>query len=211
MKRLVLILGKLWSYLYPRKLKDKWNAAKTYFFTGYSMRQYKSFGTNSFLGRHSTYIGEQYISIGNNTIIGDYGRLTATDYYIHSNSHYTPIIEIGNGCSIGEQSHITSINKIIIGNGVLTGPRVLITDNAHGDSDYATLQRPPLQRELYSKGGVSIGDNVWIGEGAMIIGNVNIGEGVIIAANSVVTNDIPAYCLVAGCPAKIIKQTHAKP
>jgi acetyltransferase-like isoleucine patch superfamily enzyme len=60
-------------------------------------------------------------------------------------------------------------------------------------------------RPLISKGEVVIGDNVWIGEGAMILPNVHIGEHAIIAANSVVTKDIPAYSIAAGVPAKIIK------
>jgi acetyltransferase-like isoleucine patch superfamily enzyme len=63
----------------------------------------------------------------------------------------------------------------------------------------------PMMRPLISKGKVIIGDNVWIGEGAMILPNVHIGEGAIIAANSVVTKDIPAYSIAVGIPAKIIK------
>lgn len=51
-----------------------------------------------------------------------------------------------------------------------------------------------------------IGNNVWIGDKATILPNVSIGNGAIIAANSVVTKDVPEYCIVAGNPAKIIKQ-----
>ena len=63
----------------------------------------------------------------------------------------------------------------------------------------------PNSRPLYSKGPVIIDDNVWIGEGAMIMPGVHVGNGAIIAANSVVTKDIPAYSVAAGIPAKIIK------
>ena len=51
-----------------------------------------------------------------------------------------------------------------------------------------------------------IEDNVWIGEKASIMPGVHIGKGAIIAANSVVTHDVPAYAVVAGIPAKVIKQ-----
>ncbi len=113
---------------------------------------------------------------------------------------------MGNNCSIGDHSHITAINKIIIGNNLLTGPNVLITDNSHGQNNtVAELQVAPNQRPLYSKGEVHIGNNVWIGQNACILSGVTIGDGVIIAANSVVTHDIPAYSLAAGTPAKIIK------
>lgn len=68
------------------------------------------------------------------------------------------------------------------------------------------MEIPPTQRPVYSKGPVIIGNNVWIGDKATILPNVSIGNGAIIAANSVVTKDVPEYCIVAGNPAKIIKQ-----
>ena len=138
--------------------------------------------------------------------MGDYGRLTAYSYYPHTKQTFSPEIIIGDNCSIGAQSHITAINKIVIGNNVLTGPRVLITDNAHGASIDTTLDIAPSKRELVSNGPVIIEDNVWIGEGSMIMPNVMIGKGSIIAANSVVTKNIPPYCIAAGSPAKIIKK-----
>ena len=48
--------------------------------------------------------------------------------------------------------------------------------------------------------------NVWIGDKATVLPGVSIGEGAIIAANAVVTKDVPAYTVVAGCPAKAIKR-----
>ena len=65
---------------------------------------------------------------------------------------------------------------------------------------------PPQKRPLYSKGAVFIGDNVWIGDKATILPGVKIGEGAVVAANAVVTKDVPAYSMVAGNPAKVIKQ-----
>lgn len=55
------------------------------------------------------------------------------------------------------------------------------------------------------KGPVKIGDNVWIGDRATILSGVTIGEGAIIAANAVLTHDVPAYTVVGGVPAKVIK------
>ncbi|MFI3296999.1 MAG: DapH/DapD/GlmU-related protein [bacterium] len=65
---------------------------------------------------------------------------------------------------------------------------------------------PPLLRNLTTKGEVNIGDNVWVGEGVAIMPGVTIGEGAVIGANSVVTKNIPSYAVVAGIPARIIKQ-----
>ena len=59
--------------------------------------------------------------------------------------------------------------------------------------------------EAFSKGDIIIDDDVWIGYGAIIMSGVHIGQGAIIAAGSVVTKNVPAYAIVGGVPAKIIK------
>ena len=107
---------------------------------------------------------------------------------------------------MGENSHITCANKIVIGNGVAIGKSVLISDNAHGELNLNTLNISPLKREVTSKGPVIIEDNVWIGDKASILPNVHIGKGAVIAANAVVTKNVPAYAVVGGNPAKILKQ-----
>lgn len=58
----------------------------------------------------------------------------------------------------------------------------------------------------FNRGGVSIGDDTWIGTNVVIAGTVEIGKHCVIGANSVVTHDIPDYSVVAGCPARVIKQ-----
>ena len=205
MKTFVFYIGWLWSFICPKVVINKIEGTLAYLFAGFCSRRFKFFGKNTLLGRHTTYIGEKHISLGNNVQIGDYGRLTAYDYYQPNDSHFSPEIVLGDGCAIGPQSHITAINQIILGKNVLTGPRVLISDNAHGGTDKDTLKKAPLIRPLTNKGPILIDDNVWIGEGVMIIGSVHIGEGAVIAANSVVNHDVPAYCVVAGSPAQIVK------
>lgn len=120
---------------------------------------------------------------------------------------FTPQIIIGDNVSINYNSHIGAINQIIIGNGVLIGSDVLIIDHDHGRTDSVEeLSVRPARRKLLSKGPILIGDNVWIGEKACILSGVTIGEGAIIGASSVVTKDIPAYSVVAGNPAHIVKR-----
>ena len=84
----------------------------------------------------------------------------------------------------------------------MTGSNVIITDNAHGRTDKTEMQKPPKERDLYSKGKVKIGNNVWIANNVCILPGVTIGDGVIIAANSVVTKSIPDYYVAADAPAK---------
>lgn len=149
-------------------------------------------------------IGEKYISIGKETTIHNDVILTAWDKY--GEQTFKPSIKIGDYCNIGEHAHITACREIVIGNNVLTGRRIYISDNAHGNSTKEEINIPPIKRPLYVKGPVIIEDNVWIGERVCILSGVHIGKGAIIAANAVVTHDVPEGCIVGGVPAKIIKK-----
>lgn len=154
------------------------------------------------------------ISIGENTGFGDWIFLTAWKSYSYiENEKETqqilqPDLQIGEECHFGAFNHITCTNKIIIGNRILTGKWVTITDNSHGTTDLDSLKIDPIKRPIYSKGPVIIGDNVWIGDKATILPGVTIGDGTVIAANAVVTKDVPAYCVAAGNPARIIKKQY---
>lgn len=142
--------------------------------------------------------------IGNDTIIREYCMIEPICKY--RQQKFDSIISLGNNCDIGAYNHITSAGKIVIGNGVLTGRRVLISNNNHGDFTENDLRLSPVIRNIISKGDIIIEDDVWIGEGASILGSLHIGRGSVIGANSVVTKDVPPYALVVGNPAKIIKQ-----
>lgn len=151
------------------------------------------------------------ICVGENTGFDNWIFLTAWDAS-HSIvegketiQRLQPDMQIGKECHFGAFNHITCSNKVYIGNRLLTGKWVTITDNSHGTTDIGTLLIDPIKRPIFSKGPVIIGDNVWIGDKATILPGVTIGDGAVIAANSVVTKDVPAYCVAAGNPARIIK------
>lgn len=180
---------------------------KRYFFVLYSLwiaNEFKSCGRDCYIMPFQMLKGGKNIQIGNNVNIGFKCILETYDSYM--SQKLTPILAIGNNSSVGDYGHITCVNKIKIGNNVLMGRRVFITDNAHGNSEKFLLNIPPCQRPLYSKGPVIIEDNVWIGEMVCIMPGVTIGQGSIIGANAVVTKDVPPYSVVGGNPAKIIKQ-----
>jgi acetyltransferase-like isoleucine patch superfamily enzyme len=149
--------------------------------------------------------GSKRIRIGSNTHFEHHCVLGCWEQYFED-EHYEPEIFIGENCSIGEYCHITAINKITIGNGLLTGRFVYIGDNAHGRLSLEEAAIPPARRHLITKGEIQIGDNVWIGDKVSIFGGVTIGDNVIIGAGSIVTHDLPNNCMAAGAPAKIVKQ-----
>jgi maltose O-acetyltransferase len=95
------------------------------------------------------------------------------------------------GCVILDQGRVT------IGRNAMIGPRVQIyTVEHHKDPG-------PRNEGMEIAKPVTIGDNVWIGGGAIILGGVTIGEGAIVAAGAVVTRDVPAGATVAGNPARV--------
>lgn len=158
----------------------------------------------------------QNISISEGTLFGDWLYLTAWNKYnCYINGmaviqELTPELVIGKNCCFGAFNHITCTNKVTIGDNCLTGKWVTITDNSHGETNDNCLKIPPIKRPIYSKGVVMIGNNVWIGDKATILPGVTIGDGAVIAANAVVTKDVPAYCVAAGNPSRIIKKSRLK-
>lgn len=113
-------------------------------------------------------------------------------------------IEIGAGSEIGERCRISISNHLKIGKKVLLSPNVYITDCDHA---YTDIQIPVLdQGIIQSDNCVEIKDGSYIGINSVIIGNVTIGFHCIIGANSVVTRNIPDYCVAVGNPARVIKK-----
>ena len=148
--------------------------------------------------------GLKYISVGQKTYIAAGVQLTA--WNLNNGEQHAPEIVIGNGCTLRESCHVTAVNSIRIGNDLLTGTNVLITDNSHGESTREHMSLPFTKRPICSKGPVVIGNNVWIGNNVCVMPGVTIGDGAIIGANAVVTHDVPAYAVAAGIPARVIKQ-----
>lgn len=201
----VQYIFKLYSKIYTYQVRRKFFKLRNMLFTMWIKNFLGNIGCGSSIAYGCTLEGggSNSIYIGTDTHIGKACVLGCWKKY--NNVIYNPEIRIGNNCRFGEYNHITACNGVIIGNGVLTGRYVYISDNNHGDTTYNTLLINPIKRDLSSRGKVKIGDNVWIGDKVSILSGVTIGNGVIIAANAVVTKDVPSYSIVGGVPAKIIK------
>ena len=113
-------------------------------------------------------------------------------------------IEIGNGCLINHNNVLQAgkvDGKIHIGNYVHTGANVMMIAFNHA---FDTRDIPTIKQDYYDAD-IIIGDDVWIGGGAIILAGVSVGKGAIIAAGAVVNKDVPEYAIVGGIPAKILK------
>lgn len=201
--RIIKGTGHFISYIYPYSIHRKKQLIRDLFYTGWISRAFKKIGEGTIIEHAFHLIGGKHITIGNRCVIGEHSFVTS---FPKGKGSPSGLITIGDFCQFGANLHITSIESITIGDYLLTGKNVLITDNAHGEATIKKLMDiPPSNRPLVSKGPVVIEDNVWIGERAAILAGVHIGRGAVIGANSVVTRDVPDYAIVGGVPARIIR------
>jgi acetyltransferase-like isoleucine patch superfamily enzyme len=123
-------------------------------------------------------------------------------------------IHVGDNCYVGEGTRIWSGENIFIGNNVLISHNVNVIDSNSHEIDYIAraigyqnllLNGHPKDKGEILTSPITIQNHVWISFNVCILKGVSIGEGAIVAAGSVVTKDVPAFTVVAGNPAVVIK------
>lgn len=199
-KGLIKVFAKIYSPQASFRLRDMRNAIYSIWVRGAFAR----IGASAYISRPFYLKGGRYVEVGERFIAGYRTRIEAWDSY--AGQHYTPLIVLGDNVCLNFDCHIGAINRIEIGNNVLIGSRVSIVDHNHGDSSVVELHTAPIKRTLYSKGPITIKDNVWLCENVVVLPGVTIGENTVVAANSVVTDSLPANCIAGGIPARVIKQ-----
>ena len=161
----------------------------------YRMR-FGAFGRHVSIRRPLCLRGMQYMHVSDRVIIKDHGWIEANPL------GDSCLLSIGPGTSIGYFCHIYAARRIEIGADVLMGSGVYIADCTH---EYQDVSLPIIAQGARVAAPVSIGDDSWIGQHAAILG-ARVGRHCVVGANSVVTSDVPDYCVVAGTPARIIKR-----
>jgi lipopolysaccharide O-acetyltransferase len=149
------------------------------------------------------------ISMGEDFSAGEGLWLEAIIRY--GNERFEPKLVIGKHVRISHWSHIACTHSVTIGDHVLIGSKVIITDHNHGSfgTNATSPAIPPSQRPLERNRFVIIGNNVWLGDGVVVCPGVILGEGCVAGANAVVTTDVPPYTLVVGVPAQPIRRYDA--
>lgn len=138
------------------------------------------------------------IDIGENTYVMNHAELHV--YNFRGLPHAG--IKIGKNCLISEFSVLRGQGGITIGNNVYTSPFVQIVAVNHV---YDDPHRPIIEQGITAQG-IVIEDDVWIGSSAIILDGVRVGKGAVVAAGAVVSKDVPPHTVVAGIPAKVIKE-----
>lgn len=130
-------------------------------------------------------------------------------FYIGNNSVVEDYAVVNNGMGgvyIGNNSFIGLFDVVIgpvsIGNNVIMAQHVVISGLNHGYEDINV----PIKEQVCSTAEIIIEDDSWIGANVVITAGVKIGKHSIVAAGSVVTKDVPAYSIVGGNPARLLKK-----
>ena len=139
------------------------------------------------------------VSLGSNSFFGLDCKIYASEL---------SEIKIGSNVTFNSNVMINARGKgrIVIGNNVLIGPNCVLRANNHS----FTNTKKPISQQGMTEGSIFIEDDVWISSNSVILPNCRIGKGAIIGAGAVVTNNIEAYSIVGGVPAKKIRSRDSK-
>ncbi|MBS7231924.1 acyltransferase [Flavobacterium psychroterrae] len=204
LKKIIRNIVIIFSYIFTKKMSITIDIFFNLLYTFWHTREFRNIGESVSFAYPLYLKGGKYISVGTNVGADQRLRLDAIDEFL--GDKFTPEIIIGDNVSIQKDCHIGAIDRISIGNNVLLASKVYISDHFHGEITKEALLLPPAQRKLYSKGPIIIEDNVWLGEGVVVLPGVTIGKNSIVGANAVVTKSIPKNCVAGGNPARIIRE-----
>jgi acetyltransferase-like isoleucine patch superfamily enzyme len=175
-------------------IQQKFNGMLKIIRTKYATRHFNSWGSGV-VGKGFESNGNSQISCGNDVCLKEHIWIS----FVDGNGKLT----IEDGVYIGRFCTMAIAGHIIIRKNALISDRAYFGDCNHGfDSRAIPICRQPIT----FAGAIEIGEGCWIGIGVSILPGVKIGKNAVIGANSVVTRDVPDYCVAAGNPARVIRE-----
>lgn len=186
---------------------------------GFSLRKifyprlFKKVGRGVVFGRNITIRHAHKIAIGDNTFVDDNVVLDAkgeknegirigANAYVGRNSILSckeGSIFLDDYCNLSANCTLLSETEIRMGKYCFLAGSCYIV--AGGNHSFESLSTPIMFQPSYSKGGIRIGEDVWIGAGVIVLDGVDIGKGTVVGAGSVIKNSLPEYSIAAGVPA----------
>ena len=178
---------------------------------------FKKMGRGVIIGAGVTLRHPKQIVLGNYVAIDDYctldarggdgGGITLGDRTIVSRFAIlrtkNGMIDIGPGSGIGSHSILASTSRLTAGENLLLAPAACII--AGGQHIFSRADVPIVEQGMVTKGGISIGRDVWIGTHATLLDGVHVGDHAIVGACALVNKDVPDYAIAYGIPARAMK------
>lgn len=202
-QRIIKSIVSFVSFFYKYETHRRYKQYRNALYSHWLKKSIRESGKQFYVESPAYFKGAKYMKFGEGFCSAERLRIECWDAFAEMT--FIPELVIGNNVAMNYNVHIGCINKVTIGNNVLFASNIFITDHQHGYVDYKDLDIVPAKRHLYSKGPVIIEDNVWVGENVSIMPDVTIGKGSIVGANSVVTKSCPPNSIIAGVPAKILR------
>jgi len=177
-------------------------------------RLLKSCGRGLILGRNVVLRHPRNVVLGDNVTIDDYcvidgrgagreGIVFGDNVIINRNcmilAKAGPIV-VGNRTSLGSNSSIVSMDRVELGEAVLTAGGCCLSAGSYRFDD---VQTAIMDQPVYAKGPIVIGAKSWLGTGVIVLDGVTVGEGAVIGAASLVNKAIPDGGIAFGIPAKV--------
>lgn len=157
-------------------------------------------GTEVRIDRPHRISGHHSITIGDRTWIGSEALITPIFEY--AGQRFSPQISIGKDVYIGPRLYLAAVGRVAIGDGCVLSENVYINDSSHGLNPEAGLL---MKQALVHEGSVELGEGCFLGYRSAVLPGVHLGAHCVVGINSVVTRSFPAYSMVAGSPARLIK------
>lgn len=143
-------------------------------------------------------LSREGVILGKGTIIGRNSRIECTG----SLQNIGKGVKIGNNTTFGSDCYFGAAGGIDIGNDVVAGQYIRFHSENHNFADVNTL----IREQGVTHKGIKIGNNCWIGAGAVFLDGSEIGDGCVVAANAVITKKFSANSVISGVPGKIVKK-----
>jgi acetyltransferase-like isoleucine patch superfamily enzyme len=161
---------------------------------GWATRRLGTVGPEAFVDRGVEFLRHpERIHLGANTIVKEGARLCPTNPSAE--------IAIGDWTTIGYHTHLFAASGIVIGDNCLIAPFCYLVDSNHGIARGTLIREQPMPTAP-----ITIGSDVWLGAYAVVLPGVEIADGAVVAAGAVVTKAVPAGCIVAGNPARVVSE-----
>ena len=179
-----------------------------------------SCGRRLLVGTRTKIFFPSFISVGNHVLIGNdvqMNGLSKEGITLSDGVHLRERVSIqatsvldhpGVGVSIGQNTYIGPDSILGAGGGIRIGSDVLIGSGVHvlAENHEFSSREKPIRIQGVTQKGITIGDDCWIGNQAIILDGVTIGKGSVIGAGSIVTTSISEYSVAVGSPARVVKK-----